>query len=178
MNQIVYASYDSVLPLENIIPFHLCDIVAVTAGFALLTTKPLLCELTYCWGLSGTIQALITPNLSQDFPEPVFFSFFIHHGAIVIAALFLPLAMNWRPRSGVVPRVFLWNQVYFTLALLINFTLSTNFGFLMHPPEAGSPMDYLGPWPWYLIPLQFIAISLMTILLLPFSKSINIWRAG
>lgn len=178
ISQAAYLTFPFAVPLDNTLPFHLCDIAAITAGFALLTRKPLLGELTYCWGLAGTLQALITPNLHNTFPHPVYFTFFLHHGAIVITALLLPLALRWRPREGIVLRMLGWNQVYFGLALTVNLLLGTNFGFLMEPPAAGSLMDHFGPWPWYLIPLQILAIVFIIFLNLPFCRSINIWRGG
>ena len=151
INQIALLRVDFQPPLENFIPCHLCDIAALTAGFAILTRKPLLCELTYCWGLAGTMQALITPNLLLDFPHPRYWSFFIQHGVIVVVALYLPLAMGWKPRDGVVPRVFLCNQIYFITALCVNSILVTNFGFLAHKPNTPSLLDHLGDWPIYLL---------------------------
>ena len=153
-----------------------CDLAALTAGFGILTLRPLLCELTYCWGLAGTLQGLITPNLGWAFPHPMFWSFFIQHGVVVIVALYLPLAMKWRPHPGVVPRILIWNQVYFLSASFINISLGTNFGFLAAKPEGASPLDFLGKWPVYLIWLQILAALIMTALLLPFRKTINIWR--
>lgn len=176
INQLVLTSLDFQIPLNNLLPCHLCDVAALTAGFGILTRKPLLCELTYCWGLAGTIQGLITPNLGWDFPHPMFWSFFIQHGVVVIVALYLPIAMKWEPRAGIVPRIILWNQVYFLAAMSINGALGTNFGFLAAKPEVASPLDYLGDWPIYLIWLQIIAALVMTFLLLPFSGTINIWR--
>ena len=176
INQVALSTLPFQLPLNNIIPGHLCDIAALTAGFGLLTGRPILCEITYCWGLAGTIQGLITPNLPYDFPHPMYWSFFIQHGVVVIVALYLPLAMGWKPRPGVVPRIFIWNQVYFVCAIIVNSTLGTNFGFLAAKPEVASPLDLLGDWPVYLIWLQILAATLMTLLLLPFSRTINIWR--
>lgn len=176
LNQLALASLDFQIPLNNLLPCHLCDIAVLTAGFGILTEKPLLCELTYCWGLAGTLQGLITPNLGWDFPHPMYWTFFIHHGVVVIVALYLPLAMKWRPRPGIVPRIFLWNQAYFIIAFSLNSASGTNFGFLAAKPEVASLLDHLGDWPVYLIWLQLIAILVMALLLLPFRKSINIWR--
>jgi hypothetical integral membrane protein (TIGR02206 family) len=175
-NQWAYGSLDSKIPLENILPFHLCDIAAFLAGFALLTEKPLIRELCFCWGLAGTLQALITPNLPYSFPHPIFFSFFTQHGVIVITALFLPLAEGWRPRTGTFPRLLLWNQVYFISAMAVNWASGTNFGFLMKKPNGATLFDHLGPWPFYLISVQLIAAALIALFLLPFSKRINVWR--
>ncbi|MDB4265316.1 TIGR02206 family membrane protein [bacterium] len=176
INQLALMTLDFKIALNNIIPFHLCDLAALTAGFGLLTQKPLLCELTYCWGIAGTMQGLIFPNLLWDFPYPMYWSFFIQHGVIVIVALYLPLALKWRPSPGVVPRVIFWNQIYFISAIALNTTLGTNFGFLASKPLVASPLDYLGDWPVYLIWLQVIAAVIMICLLLPFSRTINIWR--
>ncbi|MEI7956650.1 MAG: hypothetical protein WCJ66_15910, partial [Verrucomicrobiota bacterium] len=49
---------------DKYMPLHLCDLAAIIAGFALLTRHPLLCTLTYFWGLAATSQALITPALT------------------------------------------------------------------------------------------------------------------
>ena len=178
LNQLSYTTLDFELPLDNLVPLHLCDVAALTAGFGILTRKPLLCELTYCWGLAGTLQALITPNLAYTFPHPVFLTFFIHHGAIVIVALYFPLAMGWKPRPGIVPRIILWNQIYFLTAFIVNWILGTNFGFLASKPLQPSLLDHLGDWPVYLIWLQVLAAVLMTLLVLPFRRSINIWRSS
>ena len=48
-------------------PMHLCDVAAVTAFFALVFRHPLAAELTYFWGLAGTLQALLTPSTCYDF---------------------------------------------------------------------------------------------------------------
>ncbi|MCH1418941.1 MAG: TIGR02206 family membrane protein [Akkermansiaceae bacterium] len=176
INQLALIGVDFEPAIERFIPFHLCDIAAVTAGFGILTRNPLLCELTYCWGLAGTMQALITPNLTLDFQHPFFWSFFIQHGAIVIVALYLPLAMKWKPRNGVVLRMFFWNQIYFFAALTMNWALGTNFGFLARKPKTATLLDHLGDWPTYLFWLQLLAILLIILLFLPFRRSINIWR--
>jgi uncharacterized membrane protein YwaF len=85
--------------------------------------------------------------------------------------------MNWKPRDGVVPRVILWNQIYFITAFTVNTILGTNFGFLARKTDVASLLDQLGDWPIYLFWLQLLAILLMTLLLLPFRGSINIWRS-
>lgn len=175
VNQWSYLQVSFPVPLNNTIPGHLCDLVAFLMGFGLLFRHALSCELAYTWGLGGTLQALITPNLSQDFPDPIFLSFFHAHGVIVVAALFLPLGLRWSPRPGVVLRSFAWLQLYFVAAIGLNLSLGTNFGFLMQKPQAASLFDYLGPWPWYWLALQPISLLLILLPCLPFRRSRNIW---
>jgi hypothetical integral membrane protein (TIGR02206 family) len=59
--------------IDHFLPFHLCDIAAVTAGLALLTKTPVFRSITYFWGLAATIQGLVTPAISET--GPVFVSF-------------------------------------------------------------------------------------------------------
>ena len=44
-------------------------------------------ELSYFWGLTGTLQAVLTPDLSVSFPHLEFFEFVVGHVGIVIAAI-------------------------------------------------------------------------------------------
>ena len=161
---------DKPAPLDNLLPFHLCDIAAFTAGFALLTKRPILCALTYFWGLAATFQALLTPAISVGFPALAFFSFFIQHFAIVAAALYLPIVEGWRPKQPLWKspfEVYKWSVAYLVFTLVVNRSLSTNFGFSMRPPENPSLLDHLGPWPWYLISMQAIGILVFFLLAIP-----------
>lgn len=157
--------------LENKLPLHLCDLAAFIAGAALITKHRTLCELTYFWGLAATIQGLITPAVGYGFPSPVFIMFFVHHFVVVAVALYLPIVCGWRPRSPWWKSplaAFGWVNVYLALAFPLNFWLGTNFGFFMHKPANPSLLDYFGPWPWYILVLEGIALVFFGLLMLPF----------
>lgn len=170
LGQLAWMGYPKTL--DNILPFHLCDIAAITAGFALLTSHPLLRKLTYFWGLAATLQALLTPAIGMGFPHAPFIAFFVHHFAIVIAAVWFPAVDGWRPRR---PwwrdplAVYAWSIVYLAFAMLVNTTLGTNFAFAASPPPNPSLIDHLGPWPWYLLAMQPLALLLFLLLALPFA---------
>src|ERR1700688_649376 len=88
------------------LPFQLCDVAAVVSAAALWFRQPLLVELTYFWGLAGTANGLVTPDVSDHFPSFGFLQYFIAHGAIVAAALFLVIGLKITPRPGAVVRIF------------------------------------------------------------------------
>ena len=60
----------------------------------------LLVELTYFWGIAGTLQAVAFPDLSSTFPHLVWFQYTAGHLGIVFAALFLVVGMGLKPRKG------------------------------------------------------------------------------
>lgn len=174
LGQAAWLSLDRPLALENILPLHLCDIAAMTAGFALLTKRPVLCALTYFWGLAATFQALITPALGIGFPTWPFLTFFIQHFAIVGAALYLPVVEGWRPKQPLWKsplEVYGWSVAYLAFALTVNRLLGTNFGFASRPPQNPSLIDHLGPWPWYLVSMQGIAVCLFLLLAVPLRRA-------
>ncbi len=171
LSLVAWASIDAPKSLDNFLPFHLCDVAAICAGLALLTKRPLLCSLTYFWGLAATIQALLTPALSVGFPNMAFVMFFVQHFAIVAAAFYLPIVDGWRPRLPLwkAPfEAFAWSQVYLAIAMTANWLLGTNFAFASRKPDNPSLLDYLGPWPWYLLGMEILALVLFYLLALPF----------
>lgn len=156
--------------LDSSLPLHLCDIAAIIAGFALLTGKRLLCLLTYFWGLAATVQALATPAITVGFPHPAYISFFVHHFAVVGAALYLPLVLGWRasrPWWRGPLTALLWANAYLLLSMAVNAWLGTNFGFTARKPTNPSLLDHLGPWPIYLLAMQALASILFSLLALP-----------
>lgn len=172
-SQYAWSQVDHLLTWENILPFHLCDITAFLAAYALMKRKAWAQELTYYWGLAATVQAIITPALQHDFPHPTFFAFFFHHFAIIGAALFVPICDGWRPehpwwRSPL--RAFACVNGYLLFAFGINRALGTNFGFVAHAPANPSLIDHLGPWPLYLAAFQIIAAILFLLLTLAVSQ--------
>src|SRR5262249_28328162 len=46
-------------------------------------------EVAYFWGIGGTLQAVLTPNLRFGFPDWRFISFFTSHCCIIIGVVFL-----------------------------------------------------------------------------------------
>ena len=158
--------------LQESLPFHLCDLTAVIGAFGLLTGNSLARDLTYFWGLAGTPQALLTPvfpsNLSVS--HPIVWHYIISHALIIGAAFYVVLVLGHKPRWHSVWIAFLLANVYAAVALGINAALLTNYGFLCHKPAPTTALNFLGPWPYYILSLQFLAIFCFLLLYLPFSR--------
>lgn len=151
------------------LPMHLCDLAGIAGFFALVTRRPLMAELTYFWGLSGTVQALLTPSICYEFPSAAYFAFFQLHSSVVIAALYLPLGLGWRPRRGAVLRVWYWGLGYVVVACVVDWLLGANYGFFREVAE-GSLMELLGPWPYYIASMALLALPVFALLSLPFAR--------
>jgi hypothetical integral membrane protein (TIGR02206 family) len=108
--------------------------------------------------------------VSADFPSYVATKFFVAHGGVVAAILYLVLTGALRPRPGAWWRVFLYVNVYAAVIALFNARYGTNYMYLREKPQAGSLLDLLGPWPWYVLAAEPVALLLMWLLHLPFGR--------
>ncbi len=150
------------------LPFALCDVATLVAAVALVTRARVLVELTYFWGLAGTIQSLITPDLNVAFPRLEFFEYVLAHAGIVCAALVLVVGERIRPSPRAVPRVFVITLGYTAFVGLVDWVTGGNYMYLRQTPGNWTLLSVLGPWPWYMVSAAGVAIVLFTLLDLPF----------
>ncbi len=155
------------LNLHNALPLHLCDVALLTSLVALTTQRMRAVELSYYFALAGTSHGLLTPALDVDWPHPRFVTFFVHHGGVVLAALYLVLGVRLVPVRGSVLRALKGLALYAVVVGGLNWLLGTNYGFLCAKPPSASLLDHLGPWPWYLVVLLGVAGSVFVLLSLP-----------
>lgn len=163
----VYWSHGT-LEANNALPCHFCDVAAIAGGIALWTRHRLACEIVYFFGLAGTLQGLLTPNLEVDFPHPRFLVFFLLHSGVVVTAVHVVTAFRCPPRPGALRRMFGVTLIYTVVVAAINAALGTNYGFLCHKPAQASLMDHLGVWPWYIGSLILLCVLFYCLLYLPF----------
>ncbi len=140
----------------------------VVAAVACWWRAPLLVEVTYFWGLAGTLQGVLTPDLDVGFPHLVFFQYVVGHTGIVLAALFLVVGMGIEPRRGSVLRVWTITVAYSGVVGLVDAVTGANYMFLRRPPGEWTLLRLLGPWPWYLLSAAGVALALFGALYAPF----------
>lgn len=132
------------------LPLELCDLAWMTAVWALWTRNPLPTALTYYWGLTLTLQGILTPSLGQVFPDPEFFVFWAKHLLVVWSALYLTLGLglgpSWRDYRLSVAVTAAWASVVYAFDV----ALDANYGYLARKPESASLLDAFGPWPVYI----------------------------
>jgi hypothetical integral membrane protein (TIGR02206 family) len=155
---------------QKTLPMQLCDWAMVVIIVALWTGNRRWLEIAYFWGIGGTLQAIITPNLRFGFPDLRFISFFVAHSGIIIGIVFLMLIYGFRPRPIGILRTFAWTEFYFVIAFTIDLLTGENYGFLLHKPEAFSLLSYLSDWrPLYLIEFHGLAWLFFCVLYAPFA---------
>ena len=158
--------------LDFDLPLHLTDAATMVAAVALWTLRPLPFELTYFWGLTASLQATLTPGLGTDdrFPSFFYWQYFVTHSGVVLAAVFLAFGLGLTARPGAVPRVFLATAGWAAVAATGNALTGGNYMFLSERPDTASLLDYMGPWPWYILGGGLLALAMFAVLDLPFRR--------
>jgi hypothetical integral membrane protein (TIGR02206 family) len=166
----IYLAATEGLAWQKALPFQLCDWAMIAIIVALLTGRERWLEVAYFWGIGGTLQAIITPDLKYAFPDVRFLTFFIAHSGIVVAIAFMMIVKKFRPHWISIVRVFLWSELYFVLTFCVDLLTGENYGYLLHQPTAASLLDLLSHEQIvYILEMHVLALVFFVVLYLPFA---------
>lgn len=165
---VVVESQDPHVTIWSFLPLHLCDMAIFVGAYALLTRRQAAYEVLYFWALTGTVLAMVFPEVWRAFPDWYFITYFTLHGGVVVAALTLTIGHGMRPRRHAPLRVLGWTALYAGGVGVVNAVFDTNYLYLCRKPTTPSPLDWFGPWPWYIGGAALFALACFTLLMLPF----------
>jgi len=124
-------------------------------------------ELAYFWGLAGTTQGLVTPDVNYAFPEAQFVVFMLGHAAIIGAVIYLTFGTGLRPVIASLTRVTAWTLVYAGAASLTDWLCGVNYGFFRAKPNHATIFDVMPAWPAYIPEMIALGLAAMAILYAP-----------
>lgn len=137
--------------LDTSIPLQICDLSWIVAIHALWTRSARSSALLYYWGLTLTVQAVVTPTLGKDFPDPEYVMFWGMHLLTIWAAIFLTFGLDIRPDWRGYRFTVLCTVVWLVVVMAFNVATGTNYGYLARKPDVSSLLDAFGPWPLYVL---------------------------
>lgn len=152
------------------LPAGLCSISLILAVILLLTGSKTVYDILLYTALLGATQALATPYLFYDFPHFRFIHFFYTHMLIVLVPLYYTWVKGYRPAFSSVIRLVVFLNLIMPVVMVINKLVGGNYMYLSHKPETASLLDVLGPYPWYILSLEGLLVSLSLIVWLIFRE--------
>ncbi|NNE28988.1 MAG: TIGR02206 family membrane protein, partial [Saprospiraceae bacterium] len=144
-----------------------CNLVALLLPFIMWNPSIRVHEILYFWILAGTFQAIITPHLFNGFPNFIFFKYWIVHAGLVIFAIYSTVVFDLKPTVKSIWRSFFALQFYVLFVLVVNLVIGSNYVYVLGKPPTASALDFLGPWPYYILVVEVLAIILFYILYVP-----------
>ena len=151
------------------LPLHLCQMNMFVCAAMLVLRSYSIFEVAYFWGIGGSVAAMLTPDLTAPFPDPVYLAFFSGHTVTVISVLYAVWGYGFRPRIRSVGVSVFVTLVYMVMVMVANALLDTNYMYLCAKPEGASLMDYLGPWPWYVAGVVGLGSVICLLCYVPFA---------
>jgi hypothetical integral membrane protein (TIGR02206 family) len=142
------------------LPLQLSDAVTFVAIGALWRPRPRLVELLWFWALTASLQATLTPDLAQSFPDVRYFTYFVTHGGALVAVV----ALRALPQPGGMWRAYVATLAWTALAAVGDVVTGGNYMFLRHKPGHASLLDVMGPWPVYIAAAAVLALALFAVL--------------
>lgn len=153
------------------LPLQLSDLAPYAAAYSVVSGRRWAFALTYFWGLTLSIQALLTPALGGgDFPAPSFLVFFTDHVLVVWIAVLLTWGMRHRPAWRDYRFALMATVVWAIPTQVVNSLSGANYGYLDHKPETASLLDLLGPWPWYLLVEAALVVGIWALITVPWTR--------
>ncbi|MDF2670181.1 MAG: transporter permease [Paenibacillus sp.] len=160
---------EGVYSVKDTLPLELCSISLYLSVFMLIFRNRLLFQIVYFTGIGGALQALLTPVLGYAFPHYRFIEFFIAHITIIWAVLFMVWVERFRPTFKSIGITMVFLNVMLVILVGVNYITGGNYMFLARKPDTASLLDVLGPYPWYLLSLEAVALVLFLLLYAPFA---------
>ena len=151
------------------LPLQLCGVAALLTAWMLWTQSYRAYEIAWFWAMGGSIPAMLTPDLAAGYPHPTFIHFFAGHGLIMLGVLHATFVDGYRPELRSVGKAILATLLLMLVIAPINLLLDTNYMYLCAKPAQTTLIDFLGPWPWYVVSLVIIGAAVCLICYLPFA---------
>jgi hypothetical integral membrane protein (TIGR02206 family) len=155
---------EGIWTVQYSLPLQLTDAVSLSAILALTLRRQLLVELVYFWTFTASIQAVLTPDVSNTFPNVLYFTYFLYHVGAVLAAFLLVFGCRIYPRRGIVLRVYAITLAWAALAAAGDLITGGNYMYLRSKPIHHSLLNVMGPWPVYIGAGALVGLALFAAL--------------
>lgn len=138
--------------IDQSLPLQFSDALRFLTAIALLTRARWAIAISYYWGLTLNLQSILTPDVNYfTLPALEFAAYWFLHIVVFIVPIGLVWGVGhrptWRGYGIALAAAFGWAG----LAIAVNALTGTNYAYLSHAPAGPSALDFLGPWPVYIL---------------------------
>lgn len=168
--EIIAGTFDHKLHL----PVHLCRFTNLMIPLIMVWRSYFAYEILFFWGFSGMIQASFTPDIAAGFPHFQYFRFWVGHQGVILALVYATVVYEIRPTFKSLVKSFIGLNIFLLVAVMVNLLLDANYFWICGKPvdHLGNAiptlLDHMGPWPWYILTGEFVALAHFLLAYSPF----------
>lgn len=118
-------------------------------------------------------MAALTPDLLAPLLSFSSINFFVRHGGVVTAILYLLWSRQARPRPHSWRFAFLALNLYAAAIGLFDFLFGANYLYLRNKPASASLLDAMGAWPLYILTADLLALVMFVLMAVPFRERLT-----
>lgn len=154
--------------VESSLPLELSSIATIVCAIMLLSKSKFLFEILYFIAIGSAIQAILTPVLHFGFPQYRYIQFFLDHILVLLSPLILIALYKFSITFGSLIKSFIALNMTAVVVFVLNIILGANYMFLRYKPTTTSILDFLGPYPLYIVALEVVAFITFVLMYIPF----------
>jgi len=148
---------DGSISWATALPLYPCPLASLLAPILMRTENKTLFNVMFYWVFSGTLQAVMTPEIKYTFPHYEYFYFWICHAGLLVFLSYTLVIQDAEPKAKGVVTAFAWFNVFIAISALVNMFTGSNYYYLKSKPAVPTLIDHLGPWPWYILGVEAVA---------------------
>lgn len=174
--KVIYKWQVGIFDQTNDFPLHLCNIMTLVMPFIMWFKWRFLWGVTFFWILAGCAQSIFTPTLTESLPHYEAVRYWAVHAVIILGALYGLYVYGYKPTVKDAVLSVLGMNMLAAILYPVNLVLGSNYMYLNGKPPGKTFYDLLGPWPDYILVLEFVIILVFSLILLPFYWNTLKWK--
>lgn len=164
----IYKLITDEFDIKRDLPLYLNNFTALIFPIVLILKKPLLFRILFFWSMAWGVQGILTPDVTNNPQSLEYFRYWIANLMPMVIVFYVLFILKIFPDFNSVFLSIVSLQIYFIIVMIINEILHSNYMYLNAKPASITVLDYLGPWPYYLIVMQFMLIPYFLLFYFPF----------
>lgn len=154
---------------KDFFSLHISSVSVWLSIYLLISYRQKVFDVMYFWGLLAVPMAVITPGLVRyGFPHFRFFHNLLVHITVIFVIIYFLFIEKRCISKGANIRTIVITNIYGAFVFVVNLVFDTNYMFTGRKITAASLLDFLGPWPYYIVVLDVIMVVLCCTAYLPF----------
>ncbi len=167
-------TYDQgVFTIQDELPLHVCRVLGLLTPIVMYFRNRKWFGIIYFMIIAGTVQANLTPDLDFDFPHYSYFMYWVLHSMLVVLPFYCIFVYGFRVTLRDLWNAFVATNVFMIGITIFNWLTGANYMYTMAKPPSATLLDVMGPWPWYILAGELVALILFIIVYLPFHLGRN-----